>query len=203
MLISKEALLAERRRYFVAARGGLSLPVAGAIYWAVLGLLAATDAVENWGLTAAMLSGFIFPLGLALQYPLKAKFMGVKSPVSSVAMWAIMAINFLWPVHFVVISAVPAAAPLTLAIGMTLHWPIIGWSYASRACYAHAIARIAVVTAIWYGFPEWRYTGVSFAVAGLYLMAAAGIALEVAWTRRRLHREGIIDGPDFADAVPA
>lgn len=203
MLISKETLLAERRRYFVAARGGVSLPVAGAIYWAVLGLLAASDAVDNWGLTAAMLSGFIFPLGLLLQYPLKSKFMGVKSPVSGVAMWAILAINFLWPLHFVVISLVPEAAPLTLAIGMTLHWPIIGWSYASRVCYAHAIARIAAVTAIWYGVPEWRFTGLSFAVAGLYLLAAAGIALEVAWARRKLHREGRIDGPDIANAVPA
>lgn len=203
MLITKQDLLAERRRYYVAARGGISLPVAGAVYWTVLGVLAAMDAVDNWGLTAAMLSGLIFPLGLLLQYPLKAKFMGVKSPVSGAAMWAVVTINFLWPVHFVVISLVPEAAPLTLAIGMTLHWPIIGWSYASRVCYAHAIARIAVVTAIWYGFPEWRYTGLSFAVAGLYLMAAAGMVLEVAWTRRRLQREGRIDGPDFANAVPA
>lgn len=202
MLITKHDLLAERRRYFAAANGGISLPVAGAVYWAVLGLLAATDAVADWGLTAAMLSGLIFPLGLVLQYPLRAKFMGVKSPLSGVAMWAILAINFLWPVHFVVISAVPEAAPLTLAIGMTLHWPIIGWAYASRVCYAHAIARIAVVTAIWYGFPEWRYTGVSFAVAGLYLLTAAGIALEVAWTRRKLKRDEI-DRADLTHAVPA
>lgn len=204
MSLTKETLLAERRRYFVAANGGISLPVAGAVYWTVLGVLAATDAVADWGLTAAMLSGLIFPLGLVLQYPLKAKFMGVKSPVSGAAMWSIVTINFLWPLHFVVISAVPEAAPLTLAIGMTLHWPVIGWSYASRVCYAHAIARIVVVTAIWYAIPEWRFTGLSFAVAGLYLMTAAGIALEVAWTRRQLNREGVNVGPELeSNAVPA
>ena len=204
MIVTKNALLAERRRYFVAANGGISLPVAGAVYWTVLGLLAATEAVDDWGLAAAMMSGLIFLLGLLLQYPLKAKFMGVKSPVSGAAMWSIMSINFLWPLHFVVISLVPEAAPLTLAIGMTLHWPVIGWAYASRVCYAHAIARIAVVTAIWYGFPEWRFTGLSFAVAGLYLLAACGMALEVAWTRRQLSRDGVNVGPELEVlAVPA
>ena len=114
--------------------------------------------------------------------------MKAKSPVSGVAWAAIIAINFLWPVHFVIISVVPAAAPLSLAIGMTLHWPSIGWSYASRVCYLHSAARIAVVTLLWYGFPDLRLTGLPLAVAALYLAAAAGMALEVRWTRAWLAR---------------
>ena len=68
------------------------------------------------------------------------------------------------------------AAPLTLAIGMTLHWPIIGWAYASRVCYAHAIARIAVVTGAARGIGAAlarRMAEDGFAVAAVDLSAEA------------------------------
>ena len=184
--ITKDALLAERRRYFVAARGGLSLPVAGAIYWIIIGFLGYRLELEQWALTAAMLTGAIFPIGFILQYPLKAHFMKAKSAVSGVAMMAIIAINLLWPVHVVIISIAPAAAAFTLAIGMTLHWPVIGWSYASLVCQIHAAARIAVVSWIFFAMPDARMTALPFAVAALYLLAALGLAVEVELTRRRI-----------------
>jgi len=188
MDITPENLLRERRRYFTAANGGIALPVAGAIYWIVLAALGTQMQGNDWGVAAAMLSGAIFPLGFVLQWPLKSHFMRSKSPVSGAVWAAVIAINFLWPVHFVIISAIPAAAPLTLAIGMTLHWLVIGWAYASRVCYGHAIARLMVVTVLWYGFPEMRFTILPLAVAGLYLLAAGGMRLEVNWTKAWLAR---------------
>ncbi len=171
--------LNERKRYAVAAGGGISLPVAGGIYWAVVGMLGFYLPPSDWAFVAAAGSGMIFPLGLLLQRPLRSPFMKAKSPLSGVTMAAIIAINLLWPVHFVLISAMPEAAPLALAIGMTLHWPIIGWGYASRVCLLHALVRVAVVTVIWYALPELRFTGIPFAVSVLYLMAAGGISWEV------------------------
>lgn len=171
--------LNERKRYAVAAGGGISLPVAGAIYWAVVGVLGYSLEPRDWALAAAAASGMIFPLGLLLQGPLRSPFMKAKSPLSGVTIAAIIAINLLWPVHFVLISVIPEAAPLTLAIGMTLHWPIIGWGYASRACLLHALVRVAVVTVMWYALPEVRFTGIPFAVAGLYVLAAMGLSWEV------------------------
>ncbi len=188
MAITSENLLRERRRYFTAANGGIALPVAGALYWIVLAALGTQMQGNDWGLSAAMLSGAIFPLGLLLQWPLKSHFMKSKSPVSGAVWAAVIAINFLWPVHVVIISAIPAAAPLTLAIGMTLHWPMIGWAYASRICYLHAVTRLLVVTVLWYGFPEMRFTVLPLAVAGLYLLAAGGMMLEVKWAKAWLAR---------------
>ena len=184
-LMENADLLAERRRYFVAAGGGMSLPVAGAIYWIVLGVLGYSMAPEDWGLAAAYMSGGIFPLGLLLQGPLKAPFMKAKSPVGGAAIAAIIAINMMWPLHFVVYALDPVAIGFSLAIGMTLHWPVIGWSYASKVCYLHAGARIAAIVGVWIAFPDERMTLLPFVVAALYLLAAIGIAMEVAWTRRR------------------
>lgn len=185
-LITSEALLAERRRYFVAARGGISLPVAGAVYWIVLGILGDRLPLADWALFAAAGSGMIFPLGLLLQKPLRANFMKAKSPVGGAAIWAVMGINFLWPMHFAVIGLQPELTVLTLAIGMTIHWVVIGWSYASKVCFAHAFARMILVTLMFYAMPDGRLTVLPFAIAILYLLAAAGMAFEVSVVRRKL-----------------
>ena len=184
-LITSQALLAERHRYFVAAGGGISLPVAGAIYWILLGILGSRLPLADWALFAAAGSGMIFPLGLLLQKPLRANFMKAKSPVGGAAIWAVMGINFLWPMHFAVIGVQPELTVLTLAIGMTIHWVVIGWSYASKACFIHAFARMIVVTGMFYAMPEARLTLLPFAIAVLYLLAAGGIAFEVSMLRRR------------------
>lgn len=178
--------LDERRRYSAAAGGGVSLPVAGAIYWAAMAVAGTMLEPTDWAFAAAFASGLIFPLGLLLQGVFKSPFMKAKSPLSGVTMAALIAINLLWPVHFVIIAAIPEAAPLTLAIGMTLHWPIIGWGYASRVCMIHAIVRTAVVAAIWYGAPDLRFVGIPLAVSGLYLFAAAGLSWESSRFRRML-----------------
>lgn len=181
-----QAVLEERKRYSAAAGGGVSLPVAGAVYWAVIGVLGFYLDPGEWAYAAAAGSGLIFPLGLLLQGPLRSPFMKTKSPLSGITMAAIIAINLLWPVHVVLISVYPDAAPLSLAIGMTLHWPLIGWAYASRVCMAHAIIRTAVVTLIWFGLPELRFTGIPFAVSALYVFAAMGLSWESGRFRAQL-----------------
>lgn len=181
-----QTFLDERKRYSAAAGGGVSLPVAGAVYWAVAGVLGFYLEPGDWAYAAAAGSGMIFPLGLLLQGALRSPFMKAKSPLSGVTMSAIIAINLLWPVHFVLISVLPEAAPLTLAIGMTLHWPIIGWAYASRVCMIHALVRTLVVTLIWYGLPELRFTGIPFAVSALYVFAAMGLSWESGRFRSQL-----------------
>ncbi|WP_300527055.1 hypothetical protein [Maricaulis sp.] len=185
-LISNADLLAERRRYFVEAGGGISLPVAGAIYWIALGILGSRLETREWALAAAAGSGMIFPLGLLLQGPLRANFMKAKSPVGGAAIWSIVAINLMWPLHFVIMDIDPELVSLSLAVAMTLHWPVIGWSYGSKVAIAHAFARIAAASFVYYAMPDERLTMLPFAMAGLYLIAAAGMAAEVAWTRRKL-----------------
>lgn len=185
-------LRAEKHRYFVAAGGGIALPVAGAIYW--IGLAVASNYLDpaNWAMIAAVFSGMIFPLGLLLQKPLASPFMKAKSPLSGAAMLSVASINLLWPVHAVIFNAAPEAAPLTLALGMTLHWPVIGWTYGSRVAIVHAFVRAAVVSVLWFAVPEGRFDILPLAVAALYLLAAAGMRWEILRLRRK--KDGVIQG---------
>jgi len=176
-----DGLLEERQRYCAQSGGGISLPVAGAVYWTLAAVAGVWLVPQQWGLAAAFGSGLIFPLGLALQKPFRSPFMAVKSPLSGLTIAAVIGINLLWPVHVAIVSTAPQIAPLSLAIGMTLHWPIIGWAYASRVCMAHAVVRTGAVTAIWFALPEMRFVAIPAAVAILYIAAALGLA----WEARR------------------
>jgi len=182
----KTDLLNERRRYSAASGGGVSLPVAGAIYWAGLAVAGAMLDPTDWAYSAAAFSGAIFPLGILLQGIFKSPFMKAKSPLSGVTTAAVVAINLLWPIHLIVIWTAPQAAPLTLAIGMALHWPIIGWAYASKVCMIHAIARVIAVTAIFFALPEISFVAIPLVVSGLYLLAAAGLSWESGRYRRMM-----------------
>lgn len=181
----KTELKTEQSRYFLAAGGGISLPIAGALYWIAMAVLSHWIQGEQWALAAAAMSGLIFPVGLLLQKPLRSPFMKSKSPLSGAAMLSIAAINALWPVHFIIISIAPEAAVLSLAIGMSLHWPIIGWTYGSRVSIVHGFARVAVATVLWFALPEGRYDILPLAIAALYLGAAAGIRWELGRLRRK------------------
>ncbi|MEQ8404460.1 MAG: hypothetical protein RKE49_05130 [Oceanicaulis sp.] len=162
------ALDLERRRYARLAGYGVSLPMAGAVYWAALAGLGLVLGPENWGFAAAAMSGLIFPLGLGLQGVMRSPFMKAKSPLSRPVVWSVLAINLLWPAHIAIILTAPEIAPLSLAIGMALHWPVIGWVYGSNFGIAHALVRTALVSAVWFALPDARFTVLPAAVALIY-----------------------------------
>ena len=171
---------AARRDLLRRSGGGISMPVAGAIYWAALGTAGYFLTPSQWVLAAFFGSGTIFPLALLLAKPLRSDLMIRNHPLNSLAPRAVLAINLLWPVYFAMFATAPALVPLSLAIGMGLHWPIIGWLYNSRACMEHAVARVTVVSLLWFGYPQGRYTVLPFAVAAIYLVTIHFMRREVA-----------------------
>ena len=107
-------------------------------------------------------------------------------PLAEVAGFAVLAINLLWPLYIAVIYAAPELLPLALGVGMSLHWPVIGWMYGSRACFAHALLRVVTLTAFGVGLPAGRLTVLPLAVACLYFGPVLWLRLEVAAARRTL-----------------
>ncbi|WP_144051765.1 DUF7010 family protein [Fibrisoma limi] len=173
-----EQLDRERRRYFVRSNGGIALPAAGTLYWLALSIAGFWLKPGQWMLLAFTTSGLIFPLGLALQKPLRANIL-IKSPLSGLIGPALTTMMLSWPVTIAASGVDKALVPLTLAVGMSLHWPIIGWLFGSRVCIIHAISRAALTTGIWYLFPSDRFTLIPLAVGLLYGLTVWGIRYEV------------------------
>ena len=64
-----------------------------------------------------------------------------------------------WPIAFAAFGSAVQLVPLILAIGMSIHWPVVGWTYGRTGLYtAHAIARALVCLFIWARMPESRFT---------------------------------------------
>jgi hypothetical protein len=153
-----------------ASGAGISLPVAGILFWLSLGVAGYFLNPKMWGLVACFSSGLIFPLGLLLSKSFGSNLLVKDQPLSSLALRAVVSINLLWPLHFAVYFTNPELLPLSLAIGMGIHWPIIGWMYGSSACFQHAIIRVAAVSAVWFLYPAGRFTVLPFVVAVTYLI---------------------------------
>lgn len=175
----------EKDRLFRVSRSGISLPVAGVIYWLMLGILGLVLTERNWCLAAFYTSGVIFPLGIALQKPLSARLFE-PSAFRSLFPIAMIPIGLSFAVTIPAFLEAPSLVPLALAVGMTVHWPVIGWIYGRSLFIWHAVGRTIVVAAIWAAMPESRFTAIPFAVSAVY-------AATVVWILIELRRDGDSD----------
>lgn len=171
----KADLDAERRDFYTRAGGGAALPLAGLIYWAVLGVAGARADVATWTTIAFFGSGLIFPLGLALARPTRSKPME-KSVFGGATFAGLLAAMMTWPMIFAGAAADPTLSPLFLAIGMSLHWPIIGWSYGRIGLFtAHALGRVAGCTAVFVLYPDQRFVLIPAVVVAAYAFSFVAI----------------------------
>jgi hypothetical protein len=178
----KAALLRDRLTLYVKLRGGYTFPLAGAIWWAAMAVVGSFYPVKPWAMLAFIGSGLIFPIALLLSKLLGVNFMGEKSAVDDAIAPAFIGMLLFWPMAFAAYWTAVELTPLILAIGMAMHWPIIGWTYGRPALYsAHAIVRALAAFALWLIFPDQRTIWVPASVAVVYLGTVAAILAD---TRR-------------------
>jgi hypothetical protein len=173
-------LLADRLASFHRLKGGFPIPLAGAVYWAVLTWAGYALSLRGWLLVAMWGSGLIFPLALLFARLFRHEFMKDRTAAGDVLLPAFISMFLFWPMLVAALWTTPALAPLILAIGMSIHWPVIGWAYGKTLLYsAHAVVRAIVVFVIWGWLPESRLTLLPMSVSVIYLLSVAAILVEV------------------------
>lgn len=175
-------VLADRHASYVRLRGGFPVPMAGTVYWLVVAGLALYFPPAKQLNLAFFASGLIFPLALAFAAIFGNNFMKDRTATGSVLPPAFIAMLLFWPMLVITAqSASPDAVLVILAIGMSLHWPVIGWSYGRTALYsAHAIVRAALVVAVWALLPEHRFVAIPLAVAAVYAVTVIAVLVDSA-----------------------
>jgi hypothetical protein len=173
----KQALLAEREASFFRLRGGFPIALAGATWWAILGVLGYTLRSRNlWIFIAFVTSGTLFPLALLFAKLFKNNFMRDRTSVTGVLFPAFTSMLLFWPMAISAWWTYPPLVPLVLAIGMSIVWPVIGWMYARPEIYtAHAVVRAIVCFVLWNWFPATRFTVLPLAVSLIYLLTVVAI----------------------------
>ena len=184
-------LLIERRKLAVIANGGIAAPLAGAIYWFALFVLGIYVSNYTWCLLAFISSGLLFPLALLLQKPTKSNLMVKNDPFTGVVFASLTNIVLGWSITIAAFYTNLALVPLALAINMSLHFGGIGWAFGSKAIMAHPIIRAAIVTALWYALPEFRFTAIPLAVSLVYLGTIPFILREVATAKKILDTDSV------------
>jgi len=176
----KAALLQERLDLYVRLRGGVSFPLAGAIWWAAIATLGAFVPIKTWALWAFVASGLIFPIAVVLSRLMHIDFMHQKWSIDDAIAPAFVGMLLFWPMVFAAFWSAIQLTLLILAIGMAMHWPIIGWTYGRAALYsAHAIVRTLAAFVLWVAFPDQRTLLVPASVSVIYLVTVVAILIDV------------------------
>lgn len=183
----KNELLAVRLGAYARLRGGYPIILAGTAYWLALALM--SQFMEPVPLLQAAfgLSGLIFPLALVLAWIAGIPFMKDRTVLSPVLVPTFIAMLLFWPMLFIATAESTAGVVMSiLAIGLSLHWPVIGWTYGRTALFcAHAIIRAGLVFWIFYAFPDDRMLFIPLGVAACYGVTALIVFIDAGRVARR------------------
>jgi hypothetical protein len=170
-MLDAQILAAERRRFFVETRGGIYFPIAGAIFWLLLGGLGFCLSERTWCVVVLSVAVVATPIAVVLFKKLVSQ-LTHKSPLATLILPALL------PVALSLGMAVPAfysdlsLVPLALVIGLASHWPAVGWLFETWILTVHAIVRVSLAAAMWFLFPEARFTLVPLSTGVVYAVTA-------------------------------
>ncbi|PTX90677.1 hypothetical protein [Opitutus sp. ER46] len=171
------------RDSFIAQSGRfLAFPIAGAVVWTVVGILGLLLPPLTARYALVFGSGVIFPLAL-----LVARFTGQRvfipgNRFANLMGLSVLMVNLLWALHLALLTSRSAhLMPLSLAIGLGLHWIVFGWIIQAPLGLVHAIVRTVLCTVVTFAFPQHSLTAVAFAVVACYAMTMVQL---VAFFRR-------------------
>lgn len=122
----------------------------------------------------------IFPLAYLLSKLFRCDFMKDKTATGDVLGPAFTSMLLFYPIAVSAFWQAPQFVSLIVAVGMSQHWPIIGWSYGKPALYGtHAMLRAIGAFALWNWWPDHRLTWIPFWVAAVYLGTVVAILIAV------------------------
>jgi len=177
-VLDAERLAAERRRFFVATKGGVYFPVAGVVFWGVLGGLGFVWSERTWCLAVLCVAVVVTPVAVVLFKKLVAH-LALKSPVATLILPAMLPVALSLGMAGAALRSDPSLVPLAVVIGLASHWPSVGWMFGTSIYAVHAMVRVAVAVAIWFLWPEARFTWLPLSIALVYAVTALWVLSRV------------------------
>lgn len=183
--INTPPTLDQQRREF-AQRRFLAMPLAGAVAWTIVGLSGVflPPGLEVWVLFGAV--GSILYLGIFFSRFTGEHFLNKQRPKN---VFDGLFLRTVGQAVLVFAIAIPffqrdyTSLPLTVGILSGLMWLPFSWIIEHWIGTFHTLARTALVTAIWYLFPNFRFIAVPAVIVAVY--AVTIVAFEARWRRLR------------------
>lgn len=164
------------------SKGAMSLPIAGMLVWCIVGVLGIFLPPKAAILALVFATGAIFPLGMGIARLRGEQLLENANPLAKLMGVCVLMVNLLWAVHIPLLMRAPEFVPLSLGIGLGLHWMVYSWIIDHPLGYRHAILRTAGLVAVWFAFPAHPVT----ASAAVVVAAYAITIVEMRMRRRAL-----------------
>jgi hypothetical protein len=185
-MLDPETLTAERHRFFVATRGGVHFPIAGSIFWLLLGGAGFFLSERAWCVMVMGLTVAATPFAMVLFRKLVAR-LALKSPLATLILPALLPVALSPGMIAAAFQSDPSLVPLALVIGLACHWPVVGWLFGTPIYTVHTIVRVLLAVAIWFLLPDARFTLLPVSTGLLYALTAFWILRELRPGEERSH----------------
>lgn len=177
-----DSLAALRADFDARAKGSMSLPLAGALVWAVVAVMGLVLPARSAVVALVFATGAIFPAALAIARVRGEALMERGNPLSSLMGTCVLMVNLLWGVHVPLLLQAPQFVPLSLGIALGLHWMVYSWIVGHGLGIRHAIGRTIGLVAVWFAFPDYRVT--ACAVVAVLAYAVTLMEMRARWNAR-------------------
>jgi hypothetical protein len=147
----------------------MSMPMAGAIVWSITALLSLFIEYRAALLILLFCTGLIFPIGIVISKIRGESLLSNTNPLAKLMGLSTLMVNLLWAVHIPLFIYAPQFVPLSLGIGLGLHWIIYSWIIQHPLGIIHAILRTFLILAVWFIFDDQRLFAVSITIVCTYL----------------------------------
>ncbi len=160
-----------RKEFELSTNRSISMPIAGAIIWLAVALLSTQFNERNGILILLFGSGAIFPIALLVTLIRKEFLLLSYNPLAKLMASSVLMVNLLWAVHIPLFIYAPTFVPLSLGIGLGLHWIVYSWIIQHPLGLFHAVLRTLLVLLAWFIFPEQRLLVIGLVITGVYCLS--------------------------------
>lgn len=157
-----------RADFDARAKRSLSMPLAGLIVWAIVAVLGVFLPPKTGIFALVCATGGIFPIAMAIARFRGEQLIDNRNPLATLMGICVIMVNLLWAIHLPLLVYAPTFVPLSLGIGLGLHWMVYSWIIRHPLGYQHAVMRTAGLVAAWFAFPSHRVTACAIVVVGAY-----------------------------------
>lgn len=168
-----------RKVFETESNRALSMPLAGAVVWTAVGLMALVFSEKVAVYLLLFATGAIFPLALMFAKLRNEKLVSGTSEFAKLMGMCVLMVNLLWALHIPLVLKAPEFVPLSLGIGLGLHWVVYSWIIQHPLGLIHAVLRTMLVVALWYLFPASRLATISAAIVACYALSIIQMSTRV------------------------
>ena len=160
-----------RAEFEQSTNRSVSMPMAGTIIWSLVALL--STLLDEKTATYALLfaTGGIFPIALLIAKIRNENLLGSQNPLAKLMGLCVLMVNLLWALHIPLLLEAPQFVPLSIGIGLGLHWIVYSWIISHPVGIIYAVLRTILIVIAWYAFPNHALLAISCSIILVYILS--------------------------------